>query len=380
MERIRLPPTRMDVAFVVDTTGSMKDDIRAVKDSLSEIVNHITGRTKDLEIRFGVVSYRDHPPQDKSYVTKVFDFADDVKRVKKIIADLRPSEGGDTPEAVADGLYDARTKLSWEKDSYKVMLLVGDAPPHGKKYNSIGDDYFTDGCPEGHDPIEEVQQFRVDYGSTMFIFVCGCNPLVETSFRMIADSVDEGKYYSLVEANELPEAILRILKGVSDLIEADRKVLAYYENHDGTFDMGEAASNLSLQVRELKTSLSRLLELGRIARWPKGRPLATENLGVNVELGEVPNNIIAGKAFNYSIRVNNPSATIVSVRVIASLVTSEGVTEVTNERHDLSPNSDKILELKLTPMTEVKGKATLRVEVFYGSKSVATELYDTRVY
>ena len=370
----------MDVAFVVDTTGSMKDDIRAVKDSLSEVVNHITSRTKDLQIRFGVVSYRDHPPQDKTYVTRVFDFIDNVKKVKKLIADLRPSEGGDTPEAVADGLFDARTKLSWLKDSYKVMLLVGDAPPHGRKYNSIGDDYFPDGCPKGHDPIEEVQQFRMDFGSTMFIFVCGCNPLVEASFRMIADSVDGGKYYSLLEAHELPAAILRILEGVSDLIEADRKVLAYYENHDGVFDMGEAASNLSLEVRELKTSLSRLLELGRIIRWPKGRPLSTESLGVNVDLGEVPNNIVAGKAFNYSIRVNNPSASIVSVRVIASLVTSEGVSEVTNERHDLSPKSDKLLELKLTPMTELMGKATLRVVVFYGSKSVATELFETRIY
>ena len=56
---------------------------------------------------------------------------------------------------------------------------------------------------------------------------------------MIADSVDGGKYYSLLEAHELPQAILRILEGVSDLIEADRKVLAYYENHDGIFDMGE---------------------------------------------------------------------------------------------------------------------------------------------
>jgi len=370
----------MDVAFVVDTTGSMKDDIRAVKDSLSEIVNHITSRTEDLEIRFGVVSYRDHPPQDRSYVTKVFDFTDRIKRVKKLISELRPSEGGDTPEAVADGLFDARTKLSWAKDAYKVMLLVGDAPPHGKKYNSIGDDYFPDGCPKGHDPIDEVQQFRKEFGSTMFIFVCGCNPLVEVSFRMIADSVDGGKYYSLLEAHELPQAILQILEGVSDLIEADRKVLAYYENHDGIFDMGEAASNLSLEVRELKTCLSRLLELGRIARWPKGRPLTSDKMGLNIELGEVPNNIVAGKAFNYSIRVNNPSATIVGVRVIASLVTSEGVSEVTNERHDLSPKSDKILELKLVPMTDVKGKATLRVEVFYGSKSVATEIYNTRVY
>ncbi len=370
----------MDVAFVVDTTGSMKDDIRAVKDSLSQIVTHITSRTKDLQIQFGVVSYRDHPPQDRSYVAKVFDFSDNVKQVKKLISKLNPSEGGDTPEAVADGLFIARTKLSWEKDSYKVMLLVGDAPPHGKKYNSIGDDYFPDGCPKGYDPIEEVQQFRKDFGSTMFIFVCGCNPLVEQSFRMIADAVDGGKYYSLNEANELPEAILRILEGVSDLIESDRKVLAYYENHDGVFDLGEAASVLSLEMRELKTSLSRLLELGRIARWPKGRPLSTEKLDVSVQLGEVPNNIVAGKSFNYSIRVNNPSSTIVSLRVIASLVTSEGVSEVTNERHDLSPKSDKVLELKFTPMTDVKGKATLRVEVFYGSKSIATQLYETRIY
>jgi hypothetical protein len=380
LERTRLPSTKLDVAFVVDTTGSMKDDIKAVKDSLFEIVSHITSRTKDLEIRFGVVSYRDHPPQDRSYVTKVFDFTEHVKRVHKLIADLQPSEGGDTPEAVADGLFDARTKLSWEKDAYKVVLLVGDAPPHGKKYNAIGDDYFVDGCPDGHDPIEEVQQLRKDYGTTVFIFICGCNPLVESSFRQIADSVDGGKYYSLLEANELPEAILQILEGVSDLIEADRKVLSYYELNDGIFDLGEAASTMGLEVRELKTSLSRLLELGRIVRWPKGRPLSSEQIGLSAKLGEIPNNIVAGKSFNYSMRIKNPSAAIAGIRVIASLITSEGVSEVTNEHHDIAAKSDKMLELKFVPMTEVKGKASLRVEVFYGSKSIASEIYPTRIY
>lgn len=358
----------------------MKDDINAVKDNLSEIINRITTKTKDLEIRFGIVSYRDHPPQDKSYVTKVFDFSNNIKQVKKVISDLKPSEGGDTPEAVADGIFDARTKLSWERDAYKVVLLVGDAPPHGKKYNSIGDDYFPDGCPKGFDPINEVQQFRKDFGSTVFIFVCGCNPLVEESFRKIAGSVDDGKYYSLLEAHELPEAILKILEGVSDLIEADRKVLTYYDNHDGTFDMGDAASSLDLELRQLKTSLSRLLELGRISRWPKGRPLTTEQTGLSVVLGEIPNNIVAGKAFNYSVRVKNPSSSVVSLRVIASLITSDGVSEVTNERYDISPRSDKLLELKFTAMTDTKGKASLRVEVFYGSKSIETEIYSTRIY
>ncbi|MGD9396504.1 MAG: VWA domain-containing protein [Candidatus Thorarchaeota archaeon] len=380
MEWIGLASTKLDVAFVVDTTGSMKDDIKAVKDSLFEIVGHITTRTEGLEIRFGIVSYRDHPPQDRTYVTRVFDFTEKIKQVHKQISNLKPSEGGDTPEAVADGLFDARTKLSWERDAYKVLLLVGDAPPHGRLYNSIGDDYFPDGCPKGLDPIKEVQQLRVDFGSTVFIFVCGCNPLVEESFRKIASSVEGGKYYSLLEAHELPEAILQILEGVSDLIEADRKVLAFYESNDGTFDMAEAASTLNLELRELKTSLSRLLELGRIARWPKGRPLSPSEMGLTVVLGEVPNNLVAGKAFNYSLRVKNPSPTVVGVRVIASLATSEGVSEVTNEHHDISPKSDKKLELKLVPMTETKGKASIRVEVFYGSRSVATEIYNTRIY
>ena len=358
----------------------MKDDIHAVRNSLFDIVDHITKKTEGLEIRFGVVSYRDHPPQDRSYVTKVFDFSEKIKRVHKLISSLKPSEGGDTPEAVADGLFDARTKLSWERDAYKVLLLVGDAPPHGKKYNSIGDDYFPDGCPSGHDPIEEVQQFRKDYGSTMFIFVCGCNPLVEESFRKIASSVDEGKYYSLLEAHELPEAIIGILEGVSDLIEADRRVLTYYEANDGIFDMGEAAANLSLELRELKTCLSRLLELGHITRWPKGRPLSSTSTDLVVELGEVPNNIVAGKAFNFHVRVKNPSATVVGIRLIASLVTSDGVSEVTNEHHEISAQSDRKLELNLIPMTDTKGKASLRVEVFYGSRSVATRIYDTRIY
>jgi hypothetical protein len=99
-----------------------------------------------------------------------------------------------------------------------------------------------------------------------------------------------------------------------------------------------------------------------------------------VELGEVPNNIIAGKAFNFHIQVKNPSATVVGIRVIASLVSSDGVSEVINEYHEISPRSDRKLELSLIPMTDTKGKANLRVEVFYGSQSIATKIYNTRVY
>ena len=371
---------KLDVAFVVDTTGSMKDDIRAVKDSLFDIVDKVVSKTEGLSIRFGIVSYRDHPPQDRTYVTRVFDFSTKIKDVHTEISRLRPSEGGDTPEAVADGLFDARTKLSWNRDAYKVLLLVGDAPPHGREYNSLSDDYFPDGCPRGHDPCREIQDLAGEYGTTLFAFILGCNPLVEQSFRKIASSIENGQYYSLSRAHELPEAMLSILEGVSDLIEEDRKVLAFYEANDGVFDIGKAADEMGLELRQLKTSLSRLMELERIPRWPKGRPLSLDKMGVAVTLGDVPDALIAGRAFNYRLRVKNPSSSILGIRVIVTLVTAEGVSEITNERHEIGPHDDRQIELSLIPMTESKEKASLRVEVFYGSKAVAQKIYTTRVY
>jgi hypothetical protein len=358
----------------------MKDDINAVRDSLFDIVEAIVKKTSELELRFAIVSYRDHPPQDRTYVTDVFDFTDNVKKVHRKISRLNPSEGGDTPEAVADGLADARRQLSWTRDAYKIVLLVGDAPPHGRNYNSLGDDHWPEGCPEGLDPREEVREMKREHGSSLFLFVCGCNPLVEESFRSIAESIEGGKYYSLVEAHQLPEAILGILEGVSDLIESDRRVLEIYRANDGSFDIAEAAAQLGMELRDMKTSLSRLLELGRIPRWPRGRPLSPDSLGVEAELGDMPSAILPGKTFNYEIRAKNPSRTTIGIRVIISLVTSEGVSEVTNQNHDIAPRSDRILKLRLTPMVDIPGKATIRVEVLYGSRSLETATYPTRIY
>lgn len=376
----RLPLTRLEVAFVVDTTGSMKDDINAVRDSLFDIVDDIVKKTSELEIRFAIVSYRDHPPEDRTYVTDVFDFTDNVKDIHRRIGRLNPSEGGDTPEAVADGLADARRQLSWTRDAYKILLLVGDAPPHGRNYNSLGDDHWPDGCPEGLDPRDEVRKMKREHGTSFFLFACGCNPLVEESFRSIAEAIEGGKYYSLVEAHQLPAAILEILEGVSDLIESDRRVLDIYRANDGSFDIADAAAQLGMELREMKTSLSRLLELGKISRWPRGRPLSHDRLGVEVDLGDMPSAILPGRAFNYEVRAKNPSRTTVGIRIIISLVTSEGVSEVTNENHDIAPRSDRILKLRLTPMVDVPGKATIRVEVLYGSRSIETATYPVRIY
>ncbi len=370
----------MEVAFVVDTTGSMKDDINAVRDSLFDIVDSITSQTEDLTIRFAIVSYRDHPPQDKTYVTRIFDFTEDIKKVHRAISQLDPSKGGDTPEAVADAIHDASIELSWSRDAYKALLLVGDAPPHGRDYNSLGDDYFPKGCPNGYDPKEEMVAFKKSHREMAFVFVCGCNPLVESSFKDIASSVKDGKYYSLSQADELPAAILEILKGLGDLIEIDRRVMAYYQERDGVFDIGTAAKELDLSLRDLKISVSRLMELQLISRWPKGRPLNTDLLGVKVELGDVPNALVAGKGFRYSMKFGNPSVSTVSVRTVATLVTEDGVSEMANEQHEIAPRSKREIKVDLVPMVHKAGKANVRIEVLYGAEVISSRIYKTRIF
>lgn len=69
-------------------------------------------QTEGLTLRFAIVSYRDHPPQDSTYVTQILDFTDGHS-AGEYVNKLQAWGGGDEPEAVHDGLMDSCKKLNW---------------------------------------------------------------------------------------------------------------------------------------------------------------------------------------------------------------------------------------------------------------------------
>jgi von Willebrand factor type A domain len=138
---------QVDVAFVVDTTGSMGPFIQQARAQLLGVVEALSQRD-GLDVRIGVVEYRDHPPQEASFVTRGYGFTPDRKQVQRVIEQLQPAGGGDAPEAVFDGVRAACDKLEWRAGSARLVLLVGDAPPHGV---GASGDAFRDGCPCGLD-------------------------------------------------------------------------------------------------------------------------------------------------------------------------------------------------------------------------------------
>jgi uncharacterized protein YegL len=120
---------RVEVVFVLDTTGSMGGLIHAAKEKIWSIASTLAQAQQVPEISIGLVAYRD---RGDAYVTQVVDLNRDLDSMYAKLMDFAADGGGDGPEAVNEALDAAIQRMSWSQDqgTYKVVFLVGDAPPH----------------------------------------------------------------------------------------------------------------------------------------------------------------------------------------------------------------------------------------------------------
>lgn len=121
-------PPRIEVVFVLDTTGSMGGLIQAAKENIWSIASNMASAQPTPELRIGLVAFRDRSDE---YLTRVVDLSSDLDSVYAQLMGLQANGGGDFPEAVNEALHEAVHRMSWSQDSqaYKVVFLVGDAPP-----------------------------------------------------------------------------------------------------------------------------------------------------------------------------------------------------------------------------------------------------------
>jgi hypothetical protein len=120
---------RVEVTFVLDSTGSMGGLIEGAKQKIWSIANSIVSQKPTPEVRIGLLTYRDRGDE---YVTRKFDLTDDIDAVFKNLQTITAEGGGDDPESVNQALHEAVTGMSWTGDRkvLKIIFLVGDYPPH----------------------------------------------------------------------------------------------------------------------------------------------------------------------------------------------------------------------------------------------------------
>ena len=128
---VAAPPPRVEVAFVLDTTGSMSGLIDGAKRRIWSIARQIGEGRPRPDLRIALVGYRD---VGDLYVTRVHPFSSDMDEVYQSLSSFRADGGGDRPEHVTAALRDAVERLAWSRDGrvLRVIFLVGDAPPHAE--------------------------------------------------------------------------------------------------------------------------------------------------------------------------------------------------------------------------------------------------------
>ncbi|HET6899645.1 MAG TPA: vWA domain-containing protein, partial [Vicinamibacteria bacterium] len=95
---------RVEVAFVLDTTGSMGGLIDGAKRRIWSIARRIGEGRPRPDLRIALVAYRDI---GDAYVTRTYDFTGDMDEVFAHLSEFRAEGGGDGPEHVSAARHDA---------------------------------------------------------------------------------------------------------------------------------------------------------------------------------------------------------------------------------------------------------------------------------
>ncbi|MBL8967545.1 MAG: VWA domain-containing protein [Spirochaetaceae bacterium] len=124
-ERKIAAPLPVDVLFIMDTTGSMGEEIERLRATIEIIHTNLSALKPKPAIRFGLVLYKD---REDEYVTEVHPFTADLDAFQKVLDGVTAGGGGDTPEDLQAALEDSVRRMAWNKDGLRLAFAVTDAP------------------------------------------------------------------------------------------------------------------------------------------------------------------------------------------------------------------------------------------------------------
>ncbi len=124
----------VDIAFVVDATGSMGDELNYLKEEMNDIIFKSKQISSTLNFHFANVFYRDKGTEE--YLTREMDFSRVLSESVQFINQQGAGGGGDYEEAVEVALDKAINELSWNEEARaRILFLILDAPPHNTTVN-----------------------------------------------------------------------------------------------------------------------------------------------------------------------------------------------------------------------------------------------------
>ena len=120
-------PKALDLLFMIDTTGSMWDELEYLQAELEDVINRVKNANPNLSLRLSVNFYRD---LEDAYIVRSYPFSTNIDEELRDLKAEFADGGGDYEEAVELALDDAVNNHDWSEDAVKLAFFVLDAPPH----------------------------------------------------------------------------------------------------------------------------------------------------------------------------------------------------------------------------------------------------------
>ena len=266
----------LDIAFLVDCTGSMGSYIAETKKDIEQIVSSIK-ETFENKVQVAFVGYRDHSDGHKRI--ECLQFTEDITEFRAFVSGITADGGGDTPEDVLGGI-EAAVNLGWSSKN-KVLFHVGDAPQHGPRFHNLGSsaDHYYDHEPRGLQ-IEEllsiIKQLKINY------FFAKIN---ESTDKMIQEFKNTGGH-EIVQYTDLKSPDLMSLLVVDSVTKT---IDASIGRSLQTFKMSRLKHGLSVisEGKRLITGMSEICQNPKIrilANFGQRGKTTEEKMGLTKEL------------------------------------------------------------------------------------------------
>ena len=116
----------LDVVFLIDATGSMGWALDEVKRRVRDMIEWV--RELVPIARFGIVAYRD--VDDPEFAVRTQPLTYSTAKLTRFLGGFTAAGGGSLGEGVLAGMRAAATEAGWRASGKRLVILIGDAPPH----------------------------------------------------------------------------------------------------------------------------------------------------------------------------------------------------------------------------------------------------------
>ncbi|KAF0388234.1 kinase-like protein [Gigaspora margarita] len=193
----------VDLCFVLDCTFSMECHIKAAKEHILKVANYVNSYNSNIKFWIGFCGYRDHRDKER---LQIFDFTNSLEKFKKYITTKVVANGGDDlQEDVLGGLNAAITKMTWSNATC-VLIHIGDAPPHGRRYYTFAYDNYPEGDPKGLTAESVLKKMQ----SKNILYHFGeINDTTNIMLKVFRENIGEFPVFDLKTMGNNPEILIK---------------------------------------------------------------------------------------------------------------------------------------------------------------------------